>query len=85
MFENYPVDPAKLREPAPGLTVTGTRFRERTHHPVSVTVVPGEHGWEGVLYARQAAARSLAEDLIGYLRKLPSWLDGDAAGFVGER
>ncbi|RSN22192.1 non-ribosomal peptide synthetase [Streptomyces sp. WAC 05977] len=85
VFENYPVDPAKLREPAPGLTVTGTRFRERTHHPVSVTVVPGEHGWEGVLYAKEADARSLAEDLAGYLRKLPSWLDGDAAGFVGER
>ncbi|UUV32776.1 amino acid adenylation domain-containing protein [Amycolatopsis roodepoortensis] len=85
VFENYPVDPAKLREPAPGLTVTGTRFRERTHHPVSVTVVPGEHGWDGVLYAREADARSLAEGLAGYLRKLPSWLDGDAAGFVGER
>ncbi|UMP05236.1 non-ribosomal peptide synthetase [Amycolatopsis sp. EV170708-02-1] len=85
VFENYPVDPAKLREPAPGLTVTGTRFRERTHHPVSVTVVPGEHGWEGVLYAKEADARSLAEDLVRYLRKLPSWLDGDAAGFVGER
>ncbi|MFE6614353.1 amino acid adenylation domain-containing protein [Amycolatopsis sp. NPDC057786] len=85
VFENYPVDPAKLREPAPGLTVTGTRFRERTHHPVSVTVVPGEHGWEGVLYARETDARSLADDLVGFLRKLPSWLDGDAAGFVGER
>jgi len=85
VFENYPVDPAKLREPAPGLTVTGTRFRERTHHPVSVTVVPGEHGWEGVLYAKEADARALADDLVGFLRKLPSWLDGDAAGFVGER
>ncbi|MEV7550501.1 amino acid adenylation domain-containing protein [Amycolatopsis sp. NPDC089917] len=85
VFENYPVDPAKLREPAPGLTVTGTRFRERTHHPVSVTVVPGEHGWEGVLYARYTDARSLADDLVRSLRELPSWLDGDAAGFVGER
>ncbi|WET82701.1 amino acid adenylation domain-containing protein [Amycolatopsis sp. QT-25] len=85
VFENYPVDPAKLREPAPGLTVSGTRFRERTHHPVSVTVVPGEHGWEGVLYARDADARSLAGALVGFLRELPSWLDGDAARFVGER
>ncbi|MFC7728584.1 condensation domain-containing protein [Actinomadura keratinilytica] len=33
VFENYPVDPDALREPAPGLTVTGTRFRETTHHP----------------------------------------------------
>ncbi|MBB5850089.1 non-ribosomal peptide synthetase [Amycolatopsis umgeniensis] len=85
VFENYPVDPAKLREPAPGLTVTGTRFRERTHHPVSVTVVPGQDGWEGVLYARDADARSLAGDLVRFLEELPSWLDGDAAGFVGER
>ncbi len=83
VFENYPVDPARLREPAPGLTVTATRFRERTHHPVSVTVVPGENGWEGVLYARDA--RSLADDLVRFLRDLPSWLDGDAVEFVGER
>ncbi|WP_414943714.1 amino acid adenylation domain-containing protein [Amycolatopsis sp. cmx-11-32] len=85
VFENYPVDPAKLREPAPGLTVTGTRFRERTHHPVSVTVVPGEHGWEGVLYARGGDARPLADDLVRFLRELPPWLDGDAAEFAGER
>ncbi|GAB3742214.1 hypothetical protein GCM10027598_73760 [Amycolatopsis oliviviridis] len=85
VFENYPVDPAKLREPAPGLTVTGTRFRERTHHPVSVTVVPGEYGWEGVLYARHTDAGALADALVRFLRELPSWLDGDAAGFVGER
>ncbi|MFC9255606.1 amino acid adenylation domain-containing protein, partial [Amycolatopsis thailandensis] len=83
VFENYPVDPVKLREPAPGLTVTGTRFRERTHHPVSVTVVPGEDGWEGVLYAGEA--QPLADDLVRFLRELPSWLDGDAAGFVGKR
>ncbi|WP_037305334.1 non-ribosomal peptide synthetase [Amycolatopsis orientalis] len=85
VFENYPVDPAKLREPAPGLTVTGTRFRERTHHPVSVTVIPGGHGWEGVLYARDTDARALADELVRFLRELPSWLDGDAAGFVGKR
>ncbi|WP_410662203.1 amino acid adenylation domain-containing protein [Amycolatopsis sp. lyj-84] len=83
VFENYPVDPAKLREPAPGLTVTGTRFRERTHHPVSVTVVPGQDGWDGVLYARDA--RPLADELVRFLRELPSWLDGDAAGFAGKR
>ncbi|MEV6909374.1 amino acid adenylation domain-containing protein [Amycolatopsis sp. NPDC051071] len=83
VFENYPVDPAKLREPAPGLAVTGTRFRERTHHPVSVTVVPGENGWEGVLYARDP--RPLADDLVRFLRELPSWLDGDAVEFLGER
>ncbi|WP_181771223.1 non-ribosomal peptide synthetase [Amycolatopsis pittospori] len=85
VFENYPVDPAKLREPAPGLTVTATRFRERTHHSVSVTVVPGEHGWEGVLYARETDARALADELIRFLRDLPSWLDGDAVEFLGER
>lgn len=83
VFENYPADPAKLREPAPGLTVTGTRFRERTHHPVSVTVVPGEQGWEGVLYARDADARSLADDLVRFLHDLPSRLDGVASAFAG--
>ncbi|GGK35985.1 putative non-ribosomal peptide synthetase [Pilimelia terevasa] len=87
VFENYPVDPARLREPAPGLTVTGARFRERTHHPVTVTVVPGDGGWSGVL-AYQAGmftageAAALADALQSALAALPGRLDEDAAAFV---
>lgn len=78
VFENYPVDPARLREPAPGLTVTATRFRERTHHPLTVTVLPvlsGEGGWRGVLGYRAEAfsvdeVAALGEDLLRVLRVL---------------
>nr|WP_205215457.1 non-ribosomal peptide synthetase [Amycolatopsis albispora] len=84
VFENYPVDPAKLAEPAPGLRITGTRFRERTHHPVTVTVVPAETGWTGVLgyqagmfTADEAAA--LAAELQRVLREFPARFDDDAS------
>ncbi|GAA1310023.1 amino acid adenylation domain-containing protein [Saccharothrix xinjiangensis] len=89
VFENYPVDPARLREPAPGLTVTGTRFRERTHHPVTLTVVPEVDGrWTGVLghqagLFRPGEARALADDLLRVLRALPGRFDEDAASLVG--
>ncbi len=83
VFENYPVDPAKLREPAPGLTVTATRFRERTHHPVTLTVVPGADGWQGVLGCQAGLFRpdevqALADDLLRVLRDLPQRFDADA-------
>ncbi|GAA3462805.1 non-ribosomal peptide synthetase [Saccharothrix longispora] len=90
VFENYPVDPARLREPAPGLTVTGTRFRERTHHPVTLTVVPGDEGWTGVL-GHQAGVferdevEALAADLLRVLRDLPAHLDGDVTALIGAR
>ncbi|WP_033289500.1 non-ribosomal peptide synthetase [Amycolatopsis jejuensis] len=85
VFENYPVDPARLREPAPGLTITGTRFRERTHHPVTVTVVPElSGGWSGVFgyqagMLSAAEARALVADLLRLLATLPSHLDSPAS------
>ncbi|MBB5953739.1 amino acid adenylation domain-containing protein/non-ribosomal peptide synthase protein (TIGR01720 family) [Saccharothrix tamanrassetensis] len=90
VFENYPVDPDRLREPAPGLVVTGTRFRERTHHPLTLTVVPEGGGWAGVLgyqaglfHADEVAA--LAADLQAVLRELPGRFDEDAADFLGRQ
>ncbi|WP_307796158.1 non-ribosomal peptide synthetase [Amycolatopsis sp. 195334CR] len=87
VFENYPVDPAKLAEPAPGLRVTGTRFRERTHHPVTVTVVPAEGGWTGVLGYQSgmfgaAEVEALAADLRRVLRELPGRFDDDASSVL---
>ncbi|MGM1059511.1 amino acid adenylation domain-containing protein [Saccharothrix sp. Mg75] len=89
VFENYPVDPARLREPAPGLTVTGTRFRERTHHPVTLTVVPEGGAWTGVL-GHQAGlfgrteVEALAAELLRVLHDLPAHLDADLSALVGE-
>ncbi|MFD7548826.1 amino acid adenylation domain-containing protein [Streptomyces sp. NPDC059816] len=78
VFENYPVDPDRLREPAPGLTVVGTRFREATHHPVTLTVMPDGDGWTGVLAHRSAVdVDGLAEELLDLLRSLGNHLDED--------
>ncbi|MFH9810588.1 amino acid adenylation domain-containing protein [Streptomyces olivaceus] len=80
VFENYPVDREKLREPAPGLTLVGTRFREATHHPVTLTVMPeGEgEGWTCVLGHRAGVdAQALAEEFLATLRSLGDHLDRD--------
>ncbi|HWU08291.1 MAG TPA: condensation domain-containing protein, partial [Streptomyces sp.] len=78
VFENYPVDPDRLREPAPGLTVVGTRFREATHHPVTLTVMPEGDGWTGVLAHRDGAdVEGLAEEFLDLLRSLDEHMDDD--------
>ncbi|WP_447035622.1 amino acid adenylation domain-containing protein [Streptomyces sp. DSM 118878] len=83
VFENYPVDPDRLREPAPGLTVVGTRFRESTHHPVTLTVMPDGDGWTGVLGHRAGVdIDGLADELLDVLRTLGSHLDVDVSALL---
>lgn len=86
VFENYPVDPAALAEPAPGVRVVGTRFREFTHHPVTVTVMPEGVGWRAIVgYRPDAVTREDAEALAASLRRAlralsrPDVLDADAS------
>ncbi|MEL5954365.1 amino acid adenylation domain-containing protein [Streptomyces sp. CLV115] len=86
VFENYPVDPDRLREPAPGLTVLATRFREATHHPVTLTVMPDGEGWTGVLAHRAGAAvDGLAEELLDLLRSLDKHLDDEVFDLLENR
>ncbi|MYU35896.1 amino acid adenylation domain-containing protein [Streptomyces sp. SID8358] len=86
VFENYPVDPDRLREPAPGLTVVGTRFREATHHPVTLTVMPDGDGWTGVLAHRAGVdVDGLAEELLELLRTLDKHLDADVLELLEDR
>ncbi|MFD6794919.1 MULTISPECIES: amino acid adenylation domain-containing protein [Prauserella salsuginis group] len=83
VFENYPVDPDRLAEPAPGLRLTGMRFREFTHHPVTVTVMPEGAGWRGIVACRPGmvaeSAGTLAAAFEQVLRALPDLLTGDGA------
>ncbi|MFF3783979.1 amino acid adenylation domain-containing protein [Streptomyces sp. NPDC001933] len=86
VFENYPVDPDRLREPAPGLTVLATRFREATHHPVTLTVMPDGDGWTGVLAHRAGVSvDGLAEELLDLLRALDKHLDNDVRDLLEGR
>ncbi|MGW4348130.1 amino acid adenylation domain-containing protein [Streptomyces sp. NPDC004690] len=87
VFENYPVDHDRLREPAPGLTLIGTRFREATHHPVTLTVMPDGDTWTGVLAHRTApgAADALAAELLDLLRSLADHLDQDVRTLLERR
>ncbi|MFB4426474.1 non-ribosomal peptide synthetase [Streptomyces sp. QL37] len=86
VFENYPVDPERLREPAPGLTVVGTRFREATHHPATLTVMPDGDGWTGVLAHRAGVdVDGLAEELLELLRNLDKHLDADVLDLLEGR
>ncbi|THA71401.1 amino acid adenylation domain-containing protein [Streptomyces sp. A0958] len=86
VFENYPVDPDRLREPAPGLTVLATRFRESTHHPATLTVMPDGDGWTGVLAHRAGTdVDGLAGQLLDLLRTLDEHLDEDVRGLLENR
>ncbi|MFF1920319.1 amino acid adenylation domain-containing protein [Streptomyces sp. NPDC058221] len=86
VFENYPVDPDRLREPAPGLTVVTTRFREATHHPVTLTVMPDGDGWTGVFAHRAGTdADGLADELLDLLRTLDKHLDNDVSDLLAGR
>ncbi|QNP66904.1 non-ribosomal peptide synthetase [Streptomyces genisteinicus] len=86
VFENYPVDPDRLREPAPGLTVTGTRFREATHHPVTLTVMPDGDGWTGVLAHRAGVdVGGLAGELLELLGTMEESMDEDVLALVERR
>ncbi|MEU6125209.1 amino acid adenylation domain-containing protein [Streptomyces sp. NPDC047123] len=86
VFENYPVDPDRLRAPAPGLTVVGTRFRESTHHPVTLTVMPDGEGWTGVLAHRAGVdVTGLADELLDLLRTLEQHLEHDVRHLLEAR
>ncbi|MFF5337254.1 amino acid adenylation domain-containing protein [Streptomyces sp. NPDC013181] len=86
VFENYPVDPERLRAPAPGLTVLATRFRESTHHPATLTVMPDGDGWTAVLAHRAGTdTTGLAGQLVELLRTMEQHLDEDVRGLLADR
>ncbi|WP_344531033.1 amino acid adenylation domain-containing protein [Streptomyces albiaxialis] len=74
VFENYPLDPGEMEEPAPGLRITDLQAKDATHYPLSLTVLPGESlrldlGYAPDLYAPGQAAE-IAARLVRVLRGL---------------
>ncbi|MFG3253800.1 amino acid adenylation domain-containing protein [Streptomyces sp. NPDC048172] len=74
VFENYPLDPGEMEEPAPGLRITDLQAKDATHYPLSLTVLPGESlrldlGYAPDLYTAGQAAEVSAR-LVRVLRGL---------------
>ncbi|MEC4017528.1 non-ribosomal peptide synthetase [Streptomyces sp. H27-D2] len=74
VFENYPLDPSAMEEPAPGLRVAGLTAKDATHYPLSLMALPGERlrldiGFAPDLYTRAEAAR-VADRLVHLLHLL---------------
>ncbi|MFH8800533.1 amino acid adenylation domain-containing protein [Streptomyces sp. NPDC017936] len=65
VFENYPLDADALRDPVPGLAVTGLAAKDATHYPLSLMAIPGDHlrltvSYNPGTYAPEEAARVAA-------------------------
>ncbi|MFI1332590.1 amino acid adenylation domain-containing protein [Streptomyces sp. NPDC020845] len=74
VFENYPLDPSEMAEPAPGLRITGLEAKDATHYPLSLMALPGERlrldvGYAPDLYTAEEAA-AVMDRLTGLLRTL---------------
>ncbi|NGO71810.1 condensation domain-containing protein, partial [Streptomyces boncukensis] len=83
VFENYPLDPEEMAEPAPGLRITDLAAKDATHYPLSLIVLPGERlrldlGYRPDLYTAQQAEDVLSR-LTGVLRQLPEAPDAPLA------
>ncbi|MEU5106527.1 MULTISPECIES: amino acid adenylation domain-containing protein [unclassified Streptomyces] len=74
VFENYPLDPSEMAEPAPGLRIAALQAKDATHYPLSLMALPGERlrldvGYAPDLYTADEAA-AVMDRLTGLLRTL---------------
>ena len=76
VFQNYPID-ASLPARAGRLGVADVRVLERTHYPLTLTVVPGEELSLRVGYDARRFDGATIDRLLGHLGTL---LEGLAAG-----
>ncbi|WP_189171548.1 non-ribosomal peptide synthetase [Pilimelia anulata] len=81
VFENYPLSPADLPDPAPGLAVTGVRGHDATHYPLGLTVIPAGDRLSLTLDHRAPAVD--ADRARGVLDMLVALLSGDVDRPVG--
>ncbi|MFE7646433.1 amino acid adenylation domain-containing protein [Streptomyces phaeoluteigriseus] len=70
VFENYPLDPAALRTPVPGLAVTGLEAKDATHYPLSLMAIPGERLRLTVSYDPGRYAAADAADVLARLERV---------------
>ncbi|NJC70660.1 amino acid adenylation domain-containing protein [Planosporangium thailandense] len=79
VFENYPVDSAQFRHPAPGLTMTAVNGHDATHYPLTLAAIPGDSlhlrlGYRPDLFTSADAERLLAS-MVRVLEAVASDLD----------
>ncbi|MFJ4645801.1 amino acid adenylation domain-containing protein [Streptomyces bobili] len=70
VFENYPLDPAALRDPVPGLAVTGLEAKDATHYPLSLMAIPGDRLKLTVSYDPGRYTAADAADVVARLEKV---------------
>jgi amino acid adenylation domain-containing protein/non-ribosomal peptide synthase protein (TIGR01720 family) len=67
VYENFPSDPSRLDEPAPGLRITSEQVYTVTHYPLTLTIFPGQRSTLEVTYRPDLFDRDAAEAMAGRL------------------
>jgi pristinamycin I synthase 2 len=85
VFENYPLDGAGLRQPAPGLTVEGVEGSDAAHYPLTLVAFAGEGGFALRFdYRPDVLDRDRAEEIAGQLKGILGDLASGADGPVAD-
>ncbi|WP_304452145.1 non-ribosomal peptide synthetase [Nocardiopsis sp. YSL2] len=80
VYENYPFDPDRSLEPAPGLRLTPVASADATHYPLALTALPGQTPGAPLTVRLShradviapAHARRLADAVVHLLRQIPA-------------
>ena len=64
VFENYPLDPAALKLPGTGLSVSNIVGRDATHYPLTLVVLPGDELTLRLDYRDDLIAEPVASALL---------------------
>ncbi|EWC62186.1 Siderophore biosynthesis non-ribosomal peptide synthetase module [Actinokineospora spheciospongiae] len=77
VFENYPLSPADLPDPGPGVAVVGVRGHDATHYPLGLTVLPvGDRLTLAIDHRGPAVSKTAAQRMLDHLLSLLE-LDSD--------
>uniref|UniRef100_UPI002B272282 condensation domain-containing protein n=1 Tax=Catenulispora pinisilvae TaxID=2705253 RepID=UPI002B272282 len=70
VFENYPLDPDSAELSGTGLSLVAVDVKDAAHYPMRLVVVPGERLRLWLDYRPDAVDARLAEQVLGWLRRL---------------